>query len=340
MKEDIISSMLSDPECDPTSWLGQALVSWIKSNPGKLISDQICRKYVIAAMEPRDVHAISSGVAQYYYDTKDLGAVEDLAQKIIGLGSPKIFGGGGMGSTMYASFVLSGLGPGLDSDICAILCKLETSSQPTPLFLDMTRQSDLKVLLDNWIHQYWDSSAWHELVSHFDKENISHLVTANFFRKLDSSKYELWPSQMQKILRRIFYRIPPSLAKTWLSLLENFEFLNVWGSYDTKHLGKWVFNDGGGVKINNKLCPCGLTAKSAQGFTLHRNTCGDGGRLLYTEAAIRVAMLDPSSLICPGCGKKMKTKSGLTLHQKKCEPDPHYDTTRKIDSKSPNNDEC
>lgn len=339
MKEHVISTMLADPECDPTSWLGKALIAWIKEHPADLVADPGCRKYLISAMDHNDVSVISRGLATYYKESKDIDIIKKLIGQVNNLGDNSYYRSASDYTWVAFEqiFRRAEVDPTSQTELAKSLCELKDCRQePSKQFIDCLEQDDALNLINNWDSESWESDVWNPIIDKFEGDEIKYFANLTFLKKLDRNRDRWWPRELQRILYHILIRLPKTMVKEWVGLLEEAEFTRAWGYEETKDLGRWVWKGEGPVKINDKLCPCGFIAKSSQGFKLHQNKCystdyGKTGKIVYTASAIRLAVVDPSSMICSSCGKKMKSQSGLTLHMKKCEPDPRYDEVRTLD---------
>jgi hypothetical protein len=320
MKDCVIKAMLADPECDPTSWLGSALVSWIRINPEQLIKDEVCRKYIVAGMDASDIRVIAIGFRDYYEKTHDIQSVEKFIEQINTIK-------GTCGDTAWWVFerCFYTLGVGNKEQLTALaeaFCKLRgVSCEPNRSFLKFLTAEEGKLLITNWDTQ-WTVEKWKLLINLFEDHQLEWFINSRFTQKLDQDRGKSWPQDFQLVLEHLFQKFPTNLKIEFFKFIKEAEFKRIWSSEDTKNLAKWRHRgvDEGvdeGVKINEKLCTCGFIAKSPQGFTLHQNVCGNNVTL-YTKMAIQIATLDPDNLLCPGCGKQLKSKPGYVLHQKKC----------------------
>ena len=326
MKADVIKSMLSDPDCDPTEWFGSAMIQYAQLHPAKLLSDPICRRYILKGMEEAEQVTISQGMVALYLEEKDPEVVGELTQHLGNDGwrnsqvfQPwrKVFGkhnelpGNGLIAKTFTK--VKGINCGLSAKMASHL-----------------NEKDAFEIAENWGTYSWDGSSWIEFQNLITSpEGLNKLMSNWLIEKLDQNKSDYsWPGSMQSILWKIFERLDSSHSKQWLDFLISIKLNRVWDNEYCKKLCKRQYNDGDEVNVNERLCRCGFSGSSNSGFSLHRKHCGESRPGLLIAARIKYAMTNPDSLICTGCGRKLKSKPGFTLHKKKCVPNPHYAKVR------------
>jgi hypothetical protein len=322
MKMDIIQAMLANPECDPTAWFGAALLAWIMDNPGALINDPVCRDYLFRAMERGEARAIADGVLAYYQETGEIDIVKEYVSHLNALEDVWALG-------CFQPFE-SLCGENQDRDIASAVCNITRVSQPPKVeFINLLNVEDTKTVIKNFPIK--SVKVWQTVFDRFMGEELEFFVNKEWIQGLDTYCSLEWVQSFQDVYYDLLTRLPANLIKPWAEALKEVEIYKVYGMDACAHLSKRSNEDYVRVKIDERMCRCGFSAKSRQGFALHQNKCGDGMTpLIHTATRVRLAVTNPESMICAGCGKQLKSKPGMTLHKKKCKPDPIYNEIRNL----------
>jgi hypothetical protein len=219
---------------------------------------------------------------------------------------------------------------GHDRDIASAISRMTRVNQtPHADMISLLTVEDVKVVIKKFPIK--SVPIWRTIFDRFLQPELEHFANKEWIQSLDAYCAIEWTRNFQDVIYDLLVRLPNNLIKQWSEALKEVEIYKVYGHADAAHLCKRAHDHYDRIKIDEKMCRCGFAAKSRQGFALHRKKCEYGMvPSIYAATRIRLALSDPSSMICSGCGKQLKSKPGMTLHQKKCDPSPIYDEIRKV----------
>lgn len=313
MKVQLIQSMLSDPNIDPTPWVGEALLTWVKQHLKKVISNPTARRYIYQGIEEGDVANLTSATLAIYEKNQDPEIIEQFVSSL-----NELFGR----VKVEPWAVSSGLGRLFrfaNREIIDSLVKLKVPNSDyilSPNFLDCLRPRHVKAVLKNHNLLDWHSSyARNILLLTPSQEQFSNFKKY-VWPKLKTVKKD--PDVVQKTLYDIFLNISENDAKAWFEFLKDQDISILYSCYDYNKIHISARYKGE-IKISENLCLCGFITSSRSGYKLHTKKCIDAGNKpnLYLASKIFYAQ-NFKTLICDKCGRTCKSDSGLTLHRKKC----------------------
>jgi hypothetical protein len=316
MKAESIKALLADPNIDPTEWVGKALLGWVASNPLIVLSDPHARKYLFQGMDLNDAKVLSKGVCEQYRESKDPTIIRNFINAL----NPVAKRTSDYSAEWTHGNIVTALQAMADANIIDALVSIESpgrcGNSPPGVFWSHFRPDHVKKLIANRSPAKWSVSHWEKMIDVLPKEELyeystSYLIPKQLNQRVDHGDY---PRKVQKILWRIFLRLPEKHAREWLAYLEKTQFDNCWSGYSYDLISKKKKNDG--IYFNELVCGCGVVAASKSGLTLHQNKCYGHHPSLIESARFLVAQSDP--LMCNKCGRTCKTSSGMTLHEKNC----------------------
>lgn len=312
MKADTIVSMLADPNIDPTSWVGEALIEWVMKNTSRCLKDPVARQYLLRGMESNDIEIIGKGIIEHY---KESGNVGLLTEYINGCNTLK--------ATKYGDFDHNWKTRRVATMLNRECCNQETIDEI--LKLQLTDDSDAsenliklltkeraRVLMKNRTLS-WGSNTT-KLLELFSDSEVLDILINDLWHHINKSGADNWPSRFQDLMEYVLFRIPVEQGPRFLKHIEDENIRPVW--YGTEDL---LPKDWSGIKIklDERICRCGVISNTKPGMTLHRKKCdNDEGLNIYVMAKLLAA--ETQELACNKCGKVCKSKPGITLHRKKC----------------------
>jgi hypothetical protein len=315
MRAEVIQSMLADPQLDPTSWVGKALITWIKRNTKTCLSDPVARPYLFRGMEIGDIDKLTDGVQELYSETRDHGLIEKYVYALNDLSSktPKYDY-----TLKYAleRFARMFSGKTCNEHIVGHLVELHIEGDSNNYndygFLSYIKAEHIDAILRNR-HPKWGENNWYSIIDKIPKEELLTKFTTSMWpnhissQSADAEK----PERIQNILWRVFLRLPKHALPNWLDFLKSTCAQSTWwGASDS--ISKKV--DKSEIKFDDKVCRCGVVSANKSGASLHKRKCDNKDINLLQAAKIMVA----DSLTCNHCGKACKSAPGITLHKKKC----------------------
>lgn len=308
MKIDVIKEMMADPNIDPTSWVGQALIEWVDRNPNKILGDKLAREYLFRACDPSDLSNLVKGVIDQYRTERNLDILKSFINRYnVAIGS-------GVDVGWYAGRIVTALDSVADPSNIDLLVTMRATVQTdqSQRFVDNLRPRHIIQVLKNRDLTMWTTHSWRLILNLVDKDLLSTFKSYVWPQFMRRSWNE--PEIVQNLLYQVFLNLEPWEAQGWLTFLEETNADSVWKNRDylvSKRLTR-------PLKLNERVCRCGHAAASKSGHALHLKTCEDNRPNLYQAAKIFLSTSTPGSTICPLCGRSCQTASGLTLHKVSC----------------------
>lgn len=318
MKADTIVTMLSDPNIDPTSWVGEALVEWIGKNLDRCLNDSVARDYLFRGMDSTDMKVVSDAVIPIYKETLDPTIIKKF---IDGCNSVTARTHNDYSHKWGLEKVARDLNKVVGPNTVDHVVQLQMPEGDQGWHADLTEHmKDYHVpdLLRNRLLR-WGAGGFKDLIELTPEDKVLDLFQKSIWEKhLLEGRGQSWPKSVQDILYHLFLRLPGDQAPRWMQWLEKTDVHKLWGSCEGL-VSKSLVGIAG-IKFGETICRCGAIMKSRSGSTLHRKRCKEGELPnLYITAKIFLADNNSKLLICNKCGKTCKSQPGLALHRKKCQ---------------------
>lgn len=312
MRVDVIREMMADPNIDPTSWVGQALIEWVERNPHKVLNDPLAREYLFRACEAGDLSNLTKGVIEQYKQERSLSILKSFIRRY-----NEVIGSASDSTGWYGGRIISALDGLADPSTIDLLVTIRATAHTdqNSRFIENLRPRHIIQVLQNRDLTMWTTGSWRLMLNLLEKDILSTFksyIWPQFTRRAWNE-----PDVVQDLLYQVFLGLEPWEAKGWLTFLEETDASLVWKNREhlvSKHLS-------GPLKLNEQVCRCGYAAASKSGHALHLKTCGEGRPNLYQAAKVFLAISTPGSTICTSCGRNCKTASGLTQHKASCTSD-------------------
>lgn len=328
MKTESIQALIADPRIDPTSWVGKALIQWIKENINECLEDPVAREYIVQGMEWADLEPVANAIVHAYQQSRDIEIIDNFVNRVNKVVA-ETYASNGNVSYYGRDWKVKGVVSSLESvanenNIYSILnFKIPSgyNSNPNNLAKHMEFEH-LPKFLENrkpiWNNSYY----WDMLIRKIPRQELFNFFTKTIYphikRHVDKV-YSNWSRELQNILFKMIIRLPAEDAHRWnqwfsqLNVVEHYYYRKGWFSKGYHPLE---------IYFDDKVCRCGFVAKTRSGIAGHVASCMSvstyEGMGLHLATKLFLSK-DESSLICNKCGRSCKSKSGHSLHYKKCE---------------------
>jgi len=338
MKKNILEKMFHDPDMDPTSWMCTALLEYASKHFEQLISDEISRSYVFEGMESDDLHTISKAVVESYRDSTTSGSpnIKIIDEFVTAINSLKD------SSAWERGYAFRELERVSNPETVGSLIRMDDPGREPNETMSFLTFDHIKSMFHRWKIRWSSSLTWQAMLDRLSfsqiktllqDENPQHRPEWGEVQSIHPMKSALennydrnWPYSLQNILWYIFIRVPDHELYWWNNFLDELKLGRTYtGSTLENFASKGFCNkheDYSDVSLNQPICRCGFISSRPSGLSFHQSRsnedeCQKVG--LRLAAKITLAAYENEPLTCTGCGKAFKSKSGYTLHSKKCE---------------------
>lgn len=333
MKQSAITALLSDPNIDPTSWLGGALISWIQKNYSQVFEDKTARKYIINGMELREFDSVAKMVRNSYEKEEDLSLVLNYLDK---LNKESNFVDPTSWQSNSINHAIKQLEPIIAKHPSTIDLLIDNKHwQPSHSIIPALRPRHVDFIL-TISRPNWGVVSWAKFLALIPNDSIMEFTATKlwpYIAKQTTSYYSTMSlSLAQNILYQAFLKLPEKDSSRWLRFLETVDTKPLWDSSKSSYERYVSKNVVGTIKLDSCVCRCGRVSANRSGHTNHYHQCYEMDPIknmkgsddnvgvhainLYDAAVVFNAR--NVELQCSKCGIMCKSSSGLTLHTKKC----------------------
>lgn len=304
MNKDVLLQLVSDPNIDPTEWVGKALISWISKNARHCFQNKIARPYLLKAMEAHDAVSFSSTVCSVFQEEKDPSLIEDFIESC--------------NSLYFNEWSINDI----DRNLCRLLdtnhdlidnltkLKMGVCNAAYHIIPHLVTTQQVEQLLKNRKFRiplnYWINMA--ELIP---PEKLGRLFEEQFSKHLELGALD--PTDTQSFLERLSMLLPKEDLPKWIKWVRNTNMHLIWRNRHCHSKKRSLDN----VKLDKTVCRCGYLAANRSGLITHRKKCDSSKIPIYLLASILDAEHNRKPW-CKKCGKVCLTETGLTLHNKNC----------------------
>ena len=322
MKKNILEKMFHDPNMDPTSWMCTALLAYASKHFDELINDEISRPYVFEGMESDDLHTISKAVVESYRDSATSGSpnVKIIDEFVTAINNLKDCSAWERG---YAWRELEKIS---SPETISSVIRIDDPGRNPDQAMSFLTFDHILSMFDRWKIRWPSSLTWQAMLDRLSFSQIKILLKDKMKSALENNYDRNWPYSLQNILWYIFIRVPDHELYWWNNFLDELKLGRTYTGSTLEDFASKSFckkhEDYSDVNLNHPICRCGFISSRPSGLSFHQSRsdedeCQKVG--LRLAAKITLAAYENEPLTCTGCGKAFKSKSGYTLHSKKCE---------------------
>lgn len=307
MDKNIIVGMLSDPNIDPTGWVGEALVIWVMNNAKVCLQTPEARPYIFNAMNDSDASYLCKTVLSIAKEEGEYTIIKDYIKSCNKIN------------------ITSWVGNTIDSELCKALkedynildiilqFKLPYGSYTDYAIVSrLENLNQIETLLTNRKLDYHRSS-WQNLVKLIPKEELGRMFKTHIGQQLKNVSLD--PSDTQLLLEIIAMLLPRKDWPIWIEWIRETNVSKLWVN-SSELLSKK--RDRTEIYFDQTICRCGFASANKSGLKNHKAKCTFSSSIpLYLLANILDAEIN-NKHYCKKCGKICATKSGLMLHHKTC----------------------
>jgi len=303
MDQNVLQKLFCDPAFNPLQWMGEAFEMYIGQKPAEILNDPLCRKYVLEAMEPRDLGIVADALPL------DMEVFETFINRYNTMDPQSTYFWRNI-IKKFISKINTAKNEGI-SNTLQLVTKLE-NAEIDPIYYDwlIEELSEEQLIrgMCTWNLSLWSISDWTRYLPKISRRNLKHICYANRFPESICCQESVW---IQNILYWFLMNLPHEDLTQWPDLITRME--------DNKP----------SVNICDPLCRCGYYTTTTPGITLHRKSASISiCQAIGLTTAYRVRLVRDGNIRlvrdgnirygCSRCGRICSSKSGYTLHMKKC----------------------
>lgn len=310
MDKNVLVGLLSDPNIDPTEWVGKALITWISANTRTCFRNKKARPYLLKAMDAHEAANFSSLIRDIVKEENDLDLLKDFIERCNKLSFHKW-------SLHEIDRNLCGLFSSVSHKLIDIVLKLKMDESTGGYYIVqyITNHHQIETLLKNRHCRF--GSYWNQLVELIPEEELGRLFENQIGKQFANGALD--QQDVQNLLEKIAMLLPKKDWPKWINYVKNTNLSKVWKEHDKNLVSKKRSLET--IKLDETVCRCGYVAANRSGLKTHGAKCKSEYKDDKPSIHLIAKLLDAeynNKLYCKNCVKICSTESGLALHHKAC----------------------